>query len=362
MDVKEGLMPFFYTEINSLGEAFLETREKKKNIPIFVAHRGCPNDCVFCNQVKISGIKDEINPDKIKKIIEDSLPYCDYKNTQIAFFGGSFTGIEESVMIKYLEIAKHYTDAYSLDGIRLSTRPDYISPHILEILKAYGVKVIELGVQSMADDVLLKNNRGMSCEDTKNACRLIKEYGFSLGVQLMTSMYGSTSEDDIKTAIEAVNLNPDFVRIYPTVVIEGTKLYEFYKNGIYKTKTLEETVDICCKMLEIFTQANIPVIRLGLMTNEDINCENVIGAYHPAFGELVFSKFYFNKICKMIKEKGLILKDKILIIKAPKELVSKISGHKKENIQKLKEAYNIKDIHFKYDEIIDVLMLEIKKQ
>ncbi len=323
---------------------------KKKNIPIFVAHEGCPNDCVFCNQVKISGKKDEINPDKIKEIIEASLLYCDYKNTEIAFFGGSFTGICEETMLKYLKIAKYYVDKYGLFGIRLSTRPDYINEHILDILKNYGVKTIELGVQSMNDDVLLKNNRGMTKENTKKACRLINEYGFSLGVQLMTSMYGSDKETDIQTAREVIALSPDFVRIYPTVVIEGTKLYEFYKNGLYQTRTLEETVDICVEMLEIFSEKNIPVIRIGLMTNEDINCKKVIGAYHPAFGELVFSKLYFNKICKTIEEKNPDLKDKILIIKAPKELISKISGHKKQNIEKLKNIYKLKDIHFKYNE------------
>ncbi len=327
---------------------------KKKNIPIFVAHKGCPNDCVFCNQVKISGAKDEINPDKIKEIIEASLPYCDCKNTQIAFFGGSFTGISEDVMTEYLKIAKSYVDKYNLDGIRLSTRPDYINPHILDILKEYNVSVIELGVQSMDDEVLLKNNRGMTKKATKDACEMIRKYGFSLGVQLMTSMYGSDRETDIKTAHEAVLLKPDFVRIYPTVVIGGTKLYEFYENGLYKTKTLEETVDICCEMLEIFIKNDIPVIRLGLMTNEDINCDKVIGAYHPAFGELVFSKVYFNKICKITDSKFKNLENKILLIKAPKELVSKISGHKKINITKLKEKYRLKDVHFTYDNIIDV--------
>lgn len=334
------------------------TAEKKKNIPIFVAHKGCPNDCVFCNQVKISGAKDEINPDKIKNIIEASLAYADYKNTQIAFFGGSFTGIEKNVMEEYLKIAKYYVDKYSLDGIRLSTRPDYISPSILDILKKYGVKVIELGVQSMDDDVLIKNNRGLTVADTEKACKLIKDYGFSLGVQLMTSMYGSDKNKDIKTAQLTTYLKPDFVRIYPTVVIEGTKLYEFYKNGLYKTKTLDETVDICCEMLEIFEKENIPVIRLGLMTNEDINCDKVIGAYHPAFGELVFSKLYFNKICKIAEEKNLSLKDKILIIKAPKNEVSKICGHKKINTEKLKEKYHVKDIHFKYDNNIDIEVKE----
>lgn len=327
---------------------------RKKNIPIFVAHKGCPNDCIFCNQVKISGAKDEIDEEKIKEIIENSLKYADFKNTQIAFFGGSFTGITEDTMISYLSIAKSYCDAYGLDGIRLSTRPDYINEHILDILKKYNVKTIELGVQSMCDKVLTFNNRGMCVEDTKRACKLIKEYGFELGVQLMTSMYGSSSQMDIFTAYEAVKLKPDFVRIYPTVVISGTKLHEFYEKNIYKTKSLDETVGVCCEMYEIFEKNNIKVIRIGLMTNEDINCESVIGAYHPAFGELVMSKYYFNKICEIINSKHRDFSEKILLIYAPKELVSKISGHKKINIGKLKEKYDLKDIKFRYSKNLDV--------
>lgn len=328
--------------------------DKKKNIPIFVAHKGCPNDCVFCNQVKISGAKDEPNEENTKKIIENALKFADCKNTQIAFFGGSFTGITKSTMISYLKIAKHYCNKYNLDGIRLSTRPDYINDDILDILKSYGVRTIELGVQSMCDEVLTLNNRGMCVEDIKKACRLIKSYGFELGIQLMTSMYGSDSEKDIFSAKETVQLSPDFVRIYPTVVIEGTKLYEFYKKGIYKTKTLTETVDICCKIYKIFKNAGIPVIRIGLMTNEDINTDKVIGAYHPAFGELVLGKFWFDKICEIIDLKKMKPEGKIIVIYAPKEIISKICGHKRENIEKLKEKYKIKDIKFKYNDKIDI--------
>lgn len=327
---------------------------KKKNIPIFVAHKGCPNDCIFCNQVKISGAKDEPNEENTKRIIEDSLKFADCKNTQIAFFGGSFTGIAEDAMISYLKTAKYYCDKYKLDGIRLSTRPDYINEHILDILNVYGVKTIELGVQSMCDDVLTLNNRGMCVEDTKKACCLIKSYGFELGVQLMASMYGSDEKKDIFSAYEAVKLKPDFVRLYPTVVIKGTKLYEFYQKGIYKTRTLEETVNICCEMYEIFERSNIPVIRIGLMTNEDINTDKVIGAYHPAFGELVLGKYYFNKICETIDAKNENYENKIMVIFAPKEKVSKICGHKRENIEKLKEKYKIKDIKFKYNDKIDI--------
>lgn len=327
---------------------FGEKMTKYKNIPIFVAHKGCPNDCIFCNQVKISGAKDEIDEKNLRRILDDSILKIGDKETQIAFFGGSFTGIDRDVMIKYLCVAHEYVKKYNLNGIRLSTRPDYIDSEILGILKKYGVKTIELGVQSMNDLVLKKNERNMTSEIIKNSCRMIKENGFILGVQLMTSMYGSDTKTDIYSAYEAVKLKPDFVRIYPTVVIEGTKLWEFYRCGEYKTKTLDETVDICARMLGIFHDNGIEVIRIGLMTNEDINCENVKGAYHPAFGELVFSKRYYDLISKKIE--GMETNNKVLTIVCKNSLVSKIAGQKRLNINKLKKEYGFSDVKFRYSD------------
>jgi len=332
--------------------------DKFKNIPIFVAHKGCPNTCVFCNQKKISGAKDEVCESSLRKMLNESVKNCVPEKTQIAFFGGSFTGISKDAMEKYLSIANEYVTEYGLNGIRLSTRPDYIAGGILDILKKYNVKTIELGVQSMNDEVLKLNERNMTVQTIKNASKLILDYGFELGVQLMTSMYGSDYETDIYSALEAVKLNPHFVRIYPTVVIHGTKLYELYEAGLYKTRTLEETVEISARMLEIFTENNIEVIRIGLMTNEDINCEKVIGAYHPAFGELVFGAYYLKIIRKLIKGET---KGNRLIIKCPCEIVSKISGHKKENIKKLKNEFGFYDIKFHYSDKLSVEIEEKQK-
>ena len=188
---------------------------------------------------------------------------------------------------------------------------------------------------------LLMNERGMTVSDTINAVSKIKEYGFFLGIQMMTSMYGSENEDDIFTAKEIIRLKPDFVRIYPTVVIGDTKLFELYKNQEYKTKSLSETVDICSKIYSFFCEADIPIIRLGLMSSDEIRPDKVIGAYHEAFGELVMSKYYYDKITSMIDGKTA----KTLIIKAPAPLKSKIIGHKKENLLKFKAKFkNIKYI------------------
>lgn len=333
--------------------------EKFRNIPVFVAHKGCPNTCVFCNQKKISGAKDEVDEKALRQMLSFSVKNCVPHKTQIAFFGGSFTGISIDAMEKYLSIANEYVQKYGLNGIRLSTRPDYIAGGILDILKKYNVKTIELGVQSMDDKVLALNERNMTSQTIKEASELILKRGFNLGIQLMTSMYGSDFETDIYSAMEVVKLKPHFVRIYPTVVIPETKLYELYEKGIYKTRTLEETVKVSSEMLEIFIKNNIDVIRIGLMTNEDINCDKVIGAYHPAFGELVFGAYYLKIIKSLIFGET---KGKMLIINAPKALVSKISGHKKANINKLKEEFGFLDIKFHYDDEISVEIIEVKRR
>ena len=308
-----------------------------KNIPIFVSHLGCPNDCVFCNQKKISGVSEPYNIAECEKIIEEALKYMknSSENTEIAFFGGSFTGIPIEQQKEYLNLAHGYVKSKKVAGIRLSTRPDYINAEILDLLKQYGVTTIELGVQSMSDHVLELNKRGMTTADTLNAVKEIRKYGFALGIQMMTSMYGSNNDTDIFTAKEIIKLKPDFARIYPTVVIEDTELYELYKNEKYQTKTLDETVALCAEIYKLFKEADIPIIRLGLMSSDEINTDKVIGAYHPAFGELVMAKYYYNLIMEKIGDSV----GDTLIIEAPAALFSKISGHKKENTEKFLEKF-----------------------
>ena len=313
----------------------------KKNIPIFVTHYGCPNQCVFCNQKKISGAQSAFDFQECEALLKKASK-MNYppENTEVAFFGGSFTGIPLAVQKQYLSLAQKYRDYFH--GIRISTRPDYISEAILDLLAEYGVTTIELGVQSMIDEVLRKNQRGMTQEDTLTAVNLIRSYPFSLGLQMMVSMYGSTPADDLKTAEQIVALKPDFVRIYPTVVLEDTKLYTLYQEGKYQTKSLEETVTLTAQIYRKFVDAKIPVIRVGLMASDEINSKTVIGAYHEAFGELVQNEVYFQLLTEALTEKE--TKGKRLLIHCGEKALSKVAGQKRKNLLRLYEIYQFRDI------------------
>lgn len=263
---------------------------KYKIIPIFVPHKGCPHQCSFCNQKHITGQLDEMTPDKARKIIEMYLTTIDTERfrTEIAFYGGSFTAIDMKYQTDLLEIAYEYKTNHGVKGIRLSTRPDCISLEILDNLKKYGVTEIELGVQSMCDDVLSANNRGHTNRDVINAVKLIRKYDFSLGLQQMTGLYKDSDMADIYTAEQICKLKPDFVRIYPTLVFNNTDLAHFYNEGIYEPHTLEHAVTLCKQLKKIYDENKIKIIRLGLLMSDDEAKNNYLsGPYHPRFRELV---------------------------------------------------------------------------
>ena len=242
---------------------------------------------------------------------------------------------------QYLEIAKKYVAMGKVDGIRLSTRPDYISTEILDMLKSYGVTAVELGVQSMDDEVLIKNRRGHTADDTKKAVRLLKEYGFETGLQMMTGMYGSDAETDIFTGREIAELMPDTVRIYPTVVLGETALEMLYKDGDYLPPSLEKSVEVCAKLYRIFEENKIKIIRMGLQST-DIICEKgniVAGAYHSAFGELVLSRLLRDEMEEKVKSGE-------RKIEVPAKKLSAAIGQKRANITYFKEKYGI-DIEVK---------------
>jgi histone acetyltransferase (RNA polymerase elongator complex component) len=264
---------------------------KFKIIPIFVPHKGCPNQCSFCNQKHITGQLLETTPKMAEDIIKKYLTTIDTDrfHTEIAFYGGSFTAIDIDYQTSLLKIAYKYVQTGQIKGIRLSTRPDAIDYEILDNLKKYGVTEIELGVQSMCEDVLELNKRGHSAEHVKDAVSKIREYGFSLGLQMMVGLIGDTYEKSIYTANEICKLKPDFVRIYPTLVFNNTDLADMYYRGEYKPLSTDEAVIICKELLDLFEKRNgIKVIRLGLLMNETEAKENFIaGPYHPRFRELV---------------------------------------------------------------------------
>lgn len=306
-----------------------------KNIALFVAHVGCPNMCSFCNQHIISGKQETATAADVDAAVKTALDSgcCD---GQLAFFGGSFTAIERPYMMELLRAAKPHIDRGEITGIRISTRPDAIDDEVLTILLEYGVKAIELGAQSMDDDVLLKNRRGHTADDVRHASKLIKAYGFELGLQMMTGLYGDTEEGAIKTAEEIIKLQPETVRIYPTVVLEGTELADLYNAGKYKPETLDEAVETCAKLLPMFEDAGIKVIRLGLHSGGNVEDGYIAGAYHPAFRELVEGQIYFEKALTKLSqfEGGEDHTYKIFV--NPKE-ISKMTGQKRQNIVQLRD-------------------------
>lgn len=307
---------------------------KHKTIPVFVPHMGCPNDCSFCNQKKITGTQNTVTPKEADLQINKALKTIpkDTDCIEVGFFGGSFTGIDIELQKEFLQVAKKYKDAGEVREIRLSTRPDYVDENILAMLCDYGVTTVELGAQSMDDRVLLLNHRGHTSKDTECAAKLIKKKGIKLGLQMMTGLYGDNDETCIKSAEKIIALNPDCVRIYPTLVLSGTYLAELYKNGKYMPQTVDEAVSLGAELKSRFDKEGILVIRIGLMASDNINpdADVVAGPYHPSIGELVKSEIYLKQILKEINTDAEILVNE--------KDISAFVGNNKKNIKRLKEA------------------------
>ncbi len=308
---------------------------KQTNLSIFIPHYGCPNCCSFCNQRTISGTKEPPSPEDVHKTLSEQLPVLKEKNmtAEIAFFGGSFTAVDREYMTELLKTAHYFVENYpqQYNGIRCSTRPDCIDREVLDILKRCGMTTIELGAQSMDNEVLSLNRRGHDSEAVKWASALIKEYGFRLGLQMMTGLYGDTSEKCIATAHEFIALCADCVRIYPTVIIKGTYLGELYEKGEYESFGFDETIDLCAELLGMFEQAQIPVIRLGLHSGGDFDGNILGGVYHPALREIAEGRMTFERMKKIMDASGA----KRFRVYTDRRNISRVSGHKKENKIKL---------------------------
>lgn len=316
---------------------------KHANISIFVPHVGCKNSCSFCNQRTISGATFLPDYEYVKKICRESAKHLGYgvKNAEIAFFGGSFTAIERKYMLSLLTAAKESINEFGFSGIRCSTRPDAIDDEVLALLKDYGVSAIELGVQSMDDDVLRKNKRGHSSLDVYNASELIKKYNISLGHQIMVGLLGDTAEKCFDTAEKIIKINPDTVRIYPVLVLRDTLLCTLYEQGAYQPVSLDDAVDISSKLLLMFLDKGIKVIKLGLHASELFNTEMVAGPYHPAFKELCENKIYLEKIVLTLKSLQNNAKEIKLFVNDKN--ISKAVGQNRINIEKLSDlGYNVK--------------------
>lgn len=339
--------------------------KKEYIIPIFVPHLGCPHQCTFCNQKEISGQTKQVTANDVKETIEYYLKNFkdDSKYVEVAFYGGSFTAIDERKQNELLEAANEFIKQGRVNSIRLSTRPDYIDKSILKRLKKYNVKTIELGVQSANDYILARCQRGHTFKDVKKASKLIRLYGFTLGHQMMIGLPESTKLDEINTAKALIKLKPKIVRIYPVLVIKNTPLAKEYEQGEYIPLTVEQAVDRAKDIMQLFNNAKIDVIRIGLQNTEEItdpseeSSQVIAGPYHPAFRQLVESGMWYDEIVQKIKKFN--IKVMQVTIKANPENINNIIGHKKENVLKLKEFYDV-DVIVKPDENIKKGKFEIE--
>lgn len=321
--------------------------KKEYIIPIFVPHLGCPQDCTFCNQKKISGQTKMTTAKDVKETIQYYLN--NFKHTdryiEVAFFGGSFTGIDEKKQDELLAAANEFIKAKKVNSIRISTRPDYITKDILKRIKKYGVRTIELGVQSSNDYILSKSRRGHTFEDVKKASKLIRRYGFILGHQMMVGLPESTRKDEIQTAKDLIRLKPKIVRIYPVLVVKGTRLEQDYLDGEFVPLTVQQAVETSKDILNMFNEKKIQVIRIGLQNTNEItdpsNSESqvVAGPYHPAFRQLVESEVWYDKITEKIKTINSKVKNVQLEVN-PQDINNAV-GHKKANIERINEIYEI---------------------
>lgn len=304
------------------------------NISIFIPHLGCPFNCIFCDQYKITGSDSAVTPDDVYRILKEAKERgIDAHNTQIAFFGGSFTAIGRKLMEQYLSVAYEFVKNGDFESIRISTRPDCIDTEVLQILKQYGVKTVELGVQSLDDDVLTAAKRGHTEAQSLAAVKMIQAAGLEPGMQMMCGLPGDTEQKDIKTAEQIINTGCKQVRIYPVVVIDGTHLAAMYKNGDYTPLSVDEAVNICAKLVKMFNDADVTVLKVGLHSDSD----SIAGPFHPAFGELVRSQMFFDEICAKITPK------KPYEIKCANRFISIAKGNGGRNLRLFEQnGYKIK--------------------
>ncbi|MDV4151196.1 radical SAM protein [Clostridium sp. AL.422] len=307
-------------------------------IPIFISHIGCPHQCVFCNQDKIAKeVENEVTAQDVKNTIEEYLKTINHNNStvEVSFFGGTFTAINVNKQKELLSVAKEYKDKGLIDKIRMSTRPDAINRYILSYLKEYKVDIIELGVQSLDDEILKLSGRGHTAKDVYEASKLIKEYNFTLGHQIMPGLPGDTFEKDIETVKKSIDMKPDICRIYPALVIKDTPMEIMYKRGEYKPYSLEDAVYISKELYKLYTKANVNIIRIGLQPTENITWggDLVDGPFHPAFRELVEGSL----ICDNIKSE--INENEDIIIEINSKDLSKLYANKKFYFNKLKDNH-----------------------
>ncbi len=304
-------------------------------IPIFLPYAGCKHRCLFCDQVSETGVVQPLSPFQISEYIEKYLSYMPSKamgKIQVAFYGGTFSGLEPELQEEYLSMVKPFIENGKVGSIRMSTRPDEITPELLKMYKEFKVETIEIGCQSMDDSVLRLNRRGHSSDAVVKAISLCKSYGFETGVHLMTGMYGASRLSDLISAVKIIALKPDTVRIHPTLVLKGASLEALYKKGIYKPPSLEETVKLLADELILFWAREIEVIRIGLYIPPE-KYKNVVGGpFHPAIGQMAKGEVYYRLLSDVLNDSS-----ESFTIYASQEFFDTVKGQRNKNLERIKK-------------------------
>ena len=317
---------------------------RRRIVPVFVPHLGCPNDCVFCDQRTISGSLHPACPEDVRAALEKARAVSDY--AELAFYGGSFTAIPEETQISLLSAAQPWRESGFLTSLRVSTRPDAVTAEKLRLLRSFGVETVELGAQSMDDRVLRLSGRGHTSADTEKAAELTRAAGQKLVLQMMTGLPGVDRASDLRTGERLAALRPDGVRIYPTVILRGTALERLWRAGKYRAHTVSEAVETCAPVADCFLRAGIPILRLGLNPTAELSGgEAVGGAYHPALGELVYAKLYLEKARAAIRALPRPPRRVTLLVADP--CVSRMTGLRRSNLLALRWEFGLEDIRVK---------------
>jgi histone acetyltransferase (RNA polymerase elongator complex component) len=312
-------------------------------LPIFLPAMGCRERCLFCNQMTSGeGLP---SPASVHHFLQASLaqiPYNKkYREKQVAFYGGSFTAIHRDDQVRYLEEVRPFIASGLVDSIRISTRPDALGEETLSLLKEYGVKTIELGVQSMIDEVLSLAHRGHLAEDTASATVRLKQRGLEIGHQLMIGLPGDTCDRFLQTLDRVIELRPAFVRIHPTLVLRGAPLENLWREDRYSPLSLEETIDWLKRGLARLEHSSVSVARVGLQTTDALQRDYLAGPYHPALRQLIDAALFFDMAMSLLQDSQ--KNGKALFFCHPKE-ISNLRGQRNENILRLKKQFNLSDI------------------
>lgn len=311
---------------------------RNRIIPIFVANLGCPHRCVFCDQRRIAGVQRAVTPAEVSELLRLGLERSG-PGAEAAFYGGSFTAVPPDYQQQLLDAAAPFLQSGQLSALRVSTRPDAVNTETVERLWRGGVRTVELGCQSMDDGVLLVSGRGHDRQAVLQATELLRQRGFHVILQMMTGLPGSSDKTDLETARALADLRPDGVRIYPTVVVCGTELEAWYRQGRYQPQTVEEAVVLCARILELFLERGIPVLRIGLQPTDALSGgDAVAGPYHPALGELVKSRLYRNRAEKLLAP---MTGEAMAVLGVAPNRISWMTGQRGCNLRWLEERFSI---------------------